>query len=349
MAAEEGSPIADPSVSALEARMEAEGGDAEEDLECIGRGSIRKTLLSLADAQFKNLYNTAHAWESDQYMRYGGGPPKSYTGFNVRARMMASVKKLSASAREYLSTRQADGLELADRENPIRGIVDRKVGTLAAAAQAGRRAEPATDEAYRQTCEFMAGNHPSLGWKVGGDQDPLTADEAGAIWMYCLNTDFYRTLNASLRDSDPNNDKPFWPYLALFRAALQKLAAANRIQEQLQGSEFGGYLELWRGMSRGVKDISEKYRKKKGKNIVWWNVSSCSKSYAVSAKFAGTGGTMFRILAATPVPIQNYSKFAGEEEWIVFCGTVFTVVEIEDKSGMTFITLRECPELAMVT
>jgi hypothetical protein len=91
--------------------------------------------------------------------------------------------------------------------------------------------------------------------------------------MYTQACDFYRTLNACLRNRNRETIKPFFSYLRLLLEALRQLPAQKRT------------------VYRGVKlDLSAKFRK--GDEPVWWSVTSTSTTMEVlqSKEFCGTDG-----------------------------------------------------------
>jgi len=155
--------------------------------------------------------------------------------------------------------------------------------------------------------------------------------------MYTLETPFYHQLNELLRAPDRSRSVPLHPYLTLFLNALHHLRARR-----------GGFQTVWRGIS---EDLSGMYRDQVGgPPVVWWSVSSCSSRRSVSEGFAGHGGTLFKIEAATAVSICDYSAFYSEDEMILFCGTALKVEGVErHPGGGSLVSLRELPEHSMVT
>ena len=109
--------------------------------------------------------------------------------------------------------------------------------------------------------------------KNHGDGGSLSADHIAAIHMYTQACDFYRTLNACLRNRDRACITPFFSYLRLLLEALRQLPAQKRT------------------VYRGVKlDLSAKFRK--GDEPVWWSVTSTSTTMDVlqSKEFCGQDG-----------------------------------------------------------
>ena len=56
-----------------------------------------------------------------------------------------------------------------------------------------------------------------------GDLGLLTRDMAAAIYMYTIDSNFYRLLNTLLRVEDRTALKPYFPYLRLLLIALRRL------------------------------------------------------------------------------------------------------------------------------
>jgi hypothetical protein len=109
--------------------------------------------------------------------------------------------------------------------------------------------------------------------KNHGAGGALSADHIAAIHMYTQACDFYRTLNACLRNRDRACITPFFSYLRLLLEALRQLPAQKRT------------------VYRGVKlDLSAKFRK--GDEPVWWSVTSTSTTMEVlqSKEFCGDEG-----------------------------------------------------------
>ncbi len=154
--------------------------------------------------------------------------------------------------------------------------------------------------------------------KNHGKGGALTADHIAAIHLYTQACDFYRTLNARLRDRDRVRITPFFSYLRLLLEALRQLPAKTRT------------------VYRGVKlDLSAKFRE--GDLPVWWSVSSTSTSMKVlqSKEFCGEEGprTVFVVHAAHARDIATFSSFASEEELILLPGAQLKVRAVVPMGG----------------
>ena len=165
------------------------------------------------------------------------------------------------------------------------------------------------------------------------DPHGLDADEAGALWLYTAESDFYPTLNRQLHTRDRSTLKPFFPYLRLMLTARSKLP-------KYTGS-------VWRGV-KGV-DLRAKYPK--DKEVWWWAFSSTTKQLQTltNPMFLGTSGvrTVFMIEIVHGVDLQRYSAFQGvasEKEVLLYPGTKFMVVDaMEMGEGLFQVHLRELP------
>jgi hypothetical protein len=154
--------------------------------------------------------------------------------------------------------------------------------------------------------------------KNHGDGGALTADHIAAIHMYTQACDFYRTLNACLRNRNRDYVIPFFPYLRLLLEALRQLPAQKRV------------------VYRGVKlDLSTKF--KKGDEPVWWSVTSTSTTMEVlqSKDFCGQDGprTVFVVQASHARDIAAFSAFASEEELILLPGAQLQVKSVVPMGG----------------
>lgn len=117
--------------------------------------------------------------------------------------------------------------------------------------------------------------------KLGG----LTRDMAAAIYLYTMDTAFYKIINALLRDVDRSRLLPFFPYLKLTLTGLRRL-------EKQEAEVFRGV-----ALPFSALDGAENYIP--GSVVVWWPFSSSTLSREVlsDAQFLGTSGkrTLFKI------------------------------------------------------
>ncbi|CAF1241500.1 unnamed protein product [Didymodactylos carnosus] len=99
----------------------------------------------------------------------------------------------------------------------------------------------------------------------------LTKEESAAVYLYTMEWgegSFYRVLNGALRNEDRLALKPWFSFLKLFDTAINKLPLVKR--------------PLWRGVEQ---DISVCF--KKGLELTWWSVNSCSLDVNVIKDFLG--------------------------------------------------------------
>ena len=150
--------------------------------------------------------------------------------------------------------------------------------------------------------------------KNHGEGGALTADHIAAIHMYTQACDFYRSLNACLRDRNRDCIKPFLPYLRLLLEGLRRLPAKSRI------------------VYCGVKlDLSAKFRE--GDEPVWWSVTSTLTTMGElqSKDFCGLDDeprTIFAIRAAHARDIAAFSAISSEEEYILLPGAQLKVISL---------------------
>jgi hypothetical protein len=168
---------------------------------------------------------------------------------------------------------------------------------------------------------------------AAADPHGLDADEAGGLWLYTAQSDFYPTLNRLLRTRDRSALIPFFPYLQLMLTARSKLP-------KYTGS-------VW----RGVKGVDLRAQYPKDKEVWWWAFSSTTKQLhtLTNPMFLGTSGvrTVFMIEIVHGVDVQRYSAFQGvasEAEVLLYPGTKFKVVDAMEMGGGLFqVHLREVP------
>ena len=168
---------------------------------------------------------------------------------------------------------------------------------------------------------------------AAADPHGLDADEAGALWLYTAESDFYPTLNRQLHTRDRSTLKPFFPYLQLMLTARSKLPKYNG--------------PVW----RGVKGVDLRAQYPKDKEVWWWAFSSTTKQLQTltNPQFLGTSGvrTVFLIEIVHGVDLQRYSAFQGvasEAEVLLYPGTKLKVVgSMEMGGGLFQVHLREVP------
>jgi hypothetical protein len=168
---------------------------------------------------------------------------------------------------------------------------------------------------------------------AAADPHGLDADEAGALWLYTAESDFYPKLNRLLRTRDRSALKPFFPYLQLMLTARSKLPKYNS--------------PVW----RGVKGVDLRAQYPKDKEVWWWAFSSTTKQLQTltNPMFLGTSGvrTVFLIEIVHGVDLQRYSAFQGEAseaEVLIYPGTMLKVVGAMEMGGGLFqVHLREEP------
>lgn len=164
-------------------------------------------------------------------------------------------------------------------------------------------------------------------------EDNLTQDESASIFLYTMEFNpgpsLYRVLNKTLRDEERGQLKPWFLYLRLFFTALDKLPSHS--------------CRVWRGMKN--VDLTSEYRK--GKEIVWWGVTSTTESMNVleNEQFLGKNGlrTMVSINCKHGKKIAAHSYFKNkEEEVILMPGFNFRVRgDMNPSHGLHMLDLEE--------
>ena len=163
--------------------------------------------------------------------------------------------------------------------------------------------------------------------KLGG----LTRDMAAAIYLYTMDTNFYKIINALLRDDERDPLKPFFPYLKLVMTGLRRLEKQET--------------EVYRGVALPLSLLDGAEHYIPGNVVVWWPFSSSSVSRDVLADplFLGTSGkrTLFTIKVSTARDIRAYSWKAKENELLILPGTPFKVASVDTVGDLTTIQLEE--------
>ena len=136
----------------------------------------------------------------------------------------------------------------------------------------------------------------------------LTQDESAAIYLYTMSTRFYHQLNAALRQENRNELKPWFGFLKLIMAALNKLPSFKGV--------------IWRGVS---ENAITHFRQ--GPIQTWWSINSCTKDLEVVQSYLDEDrqGTLFAIEATNGKDIAAYSAFKDEVEIILVPGTCLCV------------------------
>merc|ERR1712003_342017 len=117
--------------------------------------------------------------------------------------------------------------------------------------------------------------------------------------------------------------KVFFQYLRILQEVKQKIPKHK--------------CTLWRGVGCALP----MYNTMVGKRVTWYTVSSTTPAMSVAQGFLGSSGprTMFRIKAEQALSIRDYSAFKGEEEFLLFPGTVLLVKSVKTKGGLSVVTL----------
>ncbi|CAF4668445.1 unnamed protein product, partial [Rotaria sp. Silwood2] len=162
--------------------------------------------------------------------------------------------------------------------------------------------------------------------------DGLSSDESASIYLYSMEWEpqeqcLYFVLNATLRDKNRQNLKPWFLYLRLILTALGRLPSIR--------------LTVYRGVKL---DLVNEYPE--GKTFVWWGFSSCTSSLKVlqSEQFLGKAGTrtMFVIDCYSAKDIQRHSYFETENEVLLPAARQFKVIGCLDQgNGLHTIQLQE--------
>lgn len=174
--------------------------------------------------------------------------------------------------------------------------------------------------------------HGSMAAKCGANlakEDPygLDGNEAGALYLYTIQSLLYPEMNRLLRLRDRGQLMAFFPLLRLMMQARTKLPP------------FVG--NVWRGIDRNLKG-----KFARGDTFYWWGFTSTTTKMSVTEGFLrGAGRTLFNINCVAGRDITRYSCFRdAEEEVLLFPGTHLRVVSVLDLSeDALLVQLEEVP------
>ncbi|CAF1459523.1 unnamed protein product [Adineta steineri] len=162
----------------------------------------------------------------------------------------------------------------------------------------------------------------------------LAINESAAIYLYTMDTPFYKKLNEALRDENSSTLASWFDFLKLFITALEKL------------SELPSRLTtVWRGVTQ--ISSSDYYETD---IFTWWSVISCSLDSNVGAVFTGEKGVLFCINTINGKDISDYSskedkkdEDAWEKEIVLMPGTRLCVKSKTcNKLDFNVVHLDEC-------
>jgi len=165
-----------------------------------------------------------------------------------------------------------------------------------------------------------AAAHAERAAKALVNKSGAALEQVAAIYLYTMEHNFYRQLNAAMRDADRSKAKPFFAYLRLLFTALENMGM-RRSQKMP---------ELWRGVHLDLQ-----HDHPIGSEVTWWGASSCTPKVSVANGFLGSSGprTLFKVQHRSAVPIKEFSAFRGEEEWLLAPGTRLRVEKVVQKVG----------------
>jgi len=201
----------------------------------------------------------------------------------------------------------------------------------------------------QNACESLSGVVPGVdaaakhaeqaAKRITRKDSKATQAQIAALYLYTMESAFYRQLNAAMRNEDRSKAQPFFSYLKLLFSSLEALAAGAKKPVGFFGEAASQ--ELFRGVHL---DLAADHAV--GEEVVWWGASSCTPKMSVAKGFLGSSGarTLFTVRNSSAVPIKEYSAFRGEEEWLLAPGTRLRVESVEKKNGgLIEVKLGELP------
>ena len=165
-------------------------------------------------------------------------------------------------------------------------------------------------------CDVAEAKAKALQDERGADPYGLNSHEIGAINLFTQNV-LYAALNDALRSQEQERIAPFWPYIQLLNAALDKLPAAH-------GTVFRG-IKL--PGSRMYSEQSLNQLKEQNFPEIWWAFSSTSSSLAAVNEFLGEDERVIFVVegGSSARDVRVYSHYQQEDELLLPCGAVFAV------------------------
>ena len=134
----------------------------------------------------------------------------------------------------------------------------------------------------------------------------LTWDESAAIYLYTMTTNFFSSLNKSLRDKDRSALTPWFAFLKLFMNGLQKLSSSH--------------IRVWRAIENDIGTFPNG-----NEEIIWWSVNSTSIRLNVVQVSLNETSILCAIDTIHGKNISEYSVFPEEQEVILMPGTCVRV------------------------
>jgi len=209
--------------------------------------------------------------------------------------------------------------------NPIIGLLDIPLCSFDETIQSLEPLVPGI-EYFGFSCTMLASNIDN------NQKQKLADDEISSINLYTCESNpreksLYFVLNKALREQDRKALIPFFPYLHLLLHSMSKLpkCAPGTV--------------VWRGVQ---KNISSDFTK--GRKIIWWGLSSCTKDMNALDNFLGKDNdrTLFSVQINSAIEISQFSAFPNEEEVLVFPCVTFEVQNVYSPSnGLWIIQLKE--------
>jgi len=156
-------------------------------------------------------------------------------------------------------------------------------------------------------------------WTSGRVPYQLTVDEAAAIHLYTMPSEFYGEINAALRKDVGPHLEPWLPYLRLLLSACEKIPKKQGV--------------FRRGVGVKVAQLQPIGIYKPKNSLTLWTITSTTCEHTPS--FGASSGTAYTFHVQNAVDVRAFSAFkASEGEHFVFPGTELVVLGVEEnKSG----------------
>lgn len=215
--------------------------------------------------------------------------------------------------------------DVAPSLTPITGVMRLDIVSLEESTRPLLQTMPALQTSVQASINF-ARDKLHLG---GADPHGLTEDMIAAINLYTQQV-MYEDLNSKLRAESRNCLKPYFLYLRLLLAALDKLPSK-------EGTFF-----------RGIRaDLSQSYYT--DRRFFWWAFTSCTvdgDALKGDDGFLGEYGSrsLFTVTSKHGKDIAAYSAFQAEAEVLLLPGFQYKVenrMDVHGSSGMVLYLIKE--------
>ena len=199
-------------------------------------------------------------------------------------------------------------------------------------------------DSSRRKAEAYAATHAHVEKVQRTGAGALTADDIAVLYMYTMETDFYRMLNNELslgygKSESYNEVEHYLPVTKLLISAMSKLPQVAMGVKLFRGVKLPHTTVFSTGAEGTDVQVNDV--------VTWQQFTSCSTSPEVLKEFLGDDAaagerTVCQIIAVTGGNIKAYSAIPREDEVVLPPGSRFVVEKITPwKHGLTEVRMRQ--------